>query len=960
MLMRTLILLLGYCFFSASLQAQRYSFKNYTTHDGLVQTEITDITQDKRGAIWIATRGGISVFDGQRFVNFDSQDVLQNLYINSLLCDSSGVVWVATDNGLLKYDHAFHVFFKSGPGPKNSVTSLATNSRNQLFFVCNNAAYQTDGQTTKPYPIDKAIDGKVELLAVDRSDNLWIVTKNFQVYRKSGRDLKMFPTPFKPELIKQGLGVMKILGKKGPTPYFVTNFGTLCLKNDSLCFFSYLHPAFSKAKVGAAMYVLPDGDSTLWVGGTMGLAKLHGDSVTRFAEYNGFCDNSVSSLFIDRERNVWIGCTFNGVYKLSNEALFQLKPNTTSFDLRHVSDMSTLPSGELLLATWGRGLFLAKGDSIAKLSTPNGMVNYITCLQQVGSTTVFGWFGKGLWQMNNATHKIYPVRGFAEDVSVWGMNKVGDKLLIQTLDHRCYLTNEQFEIKTAVQIPDDYSVMAIGNRICGMNMSGYVEALDSNLRAIRKNIFPQINSRITSLVAYRNYTLVGTFGQGLFVYNDRGELVKRMDKTTGLYTNIVASLLVDGNRLFIGSNLGLIKADLPNFQHVKLFTENEGMFTWECRPNGLRKLPDGGLAIATTNGPYLYYPDKDSPEVWGQVTVSDFSFGAKHNYFSPVSNTHSLHDAIAYGDNNITVSLKGISQRNPDAIVYHYQLQGYDTAWVTTTDSVMHFDNLVPGTYRFGAYISIGGFRSKPLSVLFSVAKPVTGRLWFQVLLVLVFSVICWALLTIGNRIYQRYIQSRMLSRLEKDVAGKQQLTTDSVRQTGRQFDALNNLLSATKQGKETEKLTSLLLLDISRRTQILWQRDEVLVMEIHRYFDELITSYGNGAKIYHKEMAGENVVPVLPAFHLLQLFSLYAIVSLAQNSAAAFSLDSETKSNGRLLLRFYTIKATALPNKNSVFQFLKEAIEKQKPDGVVVDVIENLEFGNMLVAELNLQNEYA
>ena len=46
------------CVLTVNLSAQSYSFKNYTTNDGLVQTDITDIKQDKGGNIWIGTNGG--------------------------------------------------------------------------------------------------------------------------------------------------------------------------------------------------------------------------------------------------------------------------------------------------------------------------------------------------------------------------------------------------------------------------------------------------------------------------------------------------------------------------------------------------------------------------------------------------------------------------------------------------------------------------------------------------------------------------------------------------------------------------------------------------------------------------------------------------------------------------------------------------------------------------------------
>ena len=50
--------------------AQSYAFKHITTNDGLVQTDVTDIKQDKKGNIWIGTNGGLSVFDGKRFTRF--------------------------------------------------------------------------------------------------------------------------------------------------------------------------------------------------------------------------------------------------------------------------------------------------------------------------------------------------------------------------------------------------------------------------------------------------------------------------------------------------------------------------------------------------------------------------------------------------------------------------------------------------------------------------------------------------------------------------------------------------------------------------------------------------------------------------------------------------------------------------------------------------------------------------
>lgn len=954
-MLKTTVCFLLYCGMIATAAAQRYTFKNYTTHDGLVQTEITDITQDRRGAIWIGTKGGLSVFDGKTFTNYDDHDLLRSLFINGLFCDSAGVMWVATENGLLKYDNGFTVFFRAPSKRAGWVNNLTANSKNVLLFVSDHTVYSVNGAKAERYPIGKAVDDRVAFLAYDRSDNLWIVTADMKVFKKTANALVPIRTPFTAAYKRQGFGLLKLLGKQGPSPCFVTNFGSFWVKDDSLCSFAASHPSFPDARVGGATFVLQEGDSALWAGGTVGLAKLTANGATRFAAVNGFCDNSVSCLFTDREKNLWIGCTYNGVYKLANEALFSINLPGQSFDLRHVSAVSQLPAGSFLLGTWGKGLFLVNGDSVSKMSTLSPAVRYITCLLTTEEKTYVGWFGKGLWQMDHRTHKISLVPAFATDEMIEQVYKAGNDFVVQTLGDVGYVTDASFRTKARRELPEDYSITVLNNKIYGISNTGRADVLNDKLQAVQNNVFPQISSRVTALICHGDYLLVGTFGQGLFVYDAGGRLVKRLDKKSGLGTNIVTALLADGPRLFIGSNLGLLRADLPDVQNIKTFTESEGMFSWECRPNGLKKLTDGAILIATTNGPYLYYPAKDLQPASGQVSLVDFRYGAVHAAFPVTATDMKLLQPVAYKDNAVTVTLQGISQRAPDDVVYHYQLQGDDPVWIATADPVITFDDLAPGAYNLRAYITIGNFTSKPLSVKFSVDKPLSGKLWFQALLVLALSGLCWGLLTVGNRIYQRYVQSKTTDKLQRNNALKQRLTASTLLLTKEHLNSLHGFLKDGHYRDVAAEVATMLLSDTGKRIEWLWQKDTVTVGEVHGYFDDLVDGYGSEAKIYHKQTAAATSLRMAEVFPLLQLFSLYLITALYQDKASVFSLDSETKTGDRLLLRFYTLTPVTVSHKLGMFHFLKEAVEKQKTGGVTVDVIENLAFGNTLVAEITL-----
>src|SRR5215207_7998149 len=92
--------------------AQKLLFRHLGTEQGLIQSNVTHITQDKKGNIWIGTNAGISVYDGRKFTNYDDIGILSSLMINNIVCDHKGIVWVATNDGLLKYDKKFTLVFK--------------------------------------------------------------------------------------------------------------------------------------------------------------------------------------------------------------------------------------------------------------------------------------------------------------------------------------------------------------------------------------------------------------------------------------------------------------------------------------------------------------------------------------------------------------------------------------------------------------------------------------------------------------------------------------------------------------------------------------------------------------------------------------------------------------------------------------------------------------------------------
>ena len=76
----------------------------YGVEDGLIDNHVNDLLVDRQDNLWIATRGGLSCFDGNCFRAFTTEDGLPSNRIQCLLEDSRGHLWIGTDKGVALYN----------------------------------------------------------------------------------------------------------------------------------------------------------------------------------------------------------------------------------------------------------------------------------------------------------------------------------------------------------------------------------------------------------------------------------------------------------------------------------------------------------------------------------------------------------------------------------------------------------------------------------------------------------------------------------------------------------------------------------------------------------------------------------------------------------------------------------------------------------------------------------------
>ncbi|MCK4745463.1 MAG: hypothetical protein KAT15_00430, partial [Bacteroidales bacterium] len=78
---------------------QQLYFDQWSVADGLAQSTVFKIIQDRNDNFWLGTRVGVSRFDGVRFTNFSVADGLADNGVRSICEDRSGNIWFGHSGG---------------------------------------------------------------------------------------------------------------------------------------------------------------------------------------------------------------------------------------------------------------------------------------------------------------------------------------------------------------------------------------------------------------------------------------------------------------------------------------------------------------------------------------------------------------------------------------------------------------------------------------------------------------------------------------------------------------------------------------------------------------------------------------------------------------------------------------------------------------------------------------------
>ncbi len=340
--------------FPVKLNAQHVdvNFERLSIEDGLSQSSIYSICQDRTGFMWFGTEDGLNKYDGYAFkVYKNERENLNSLsynYVRAVFEDEGGRIWVGTYGGGLNRFNCESERFERFFHEPDDLSSLSDNFINVIYEDTQGAIWiGTENGLNKiqwncagdssvfferfyHHPDDtfSLASNKITSIIEDDQGSLWVGTE-------------------------QGLNKLQDYNNETGAPIFVRFVHE---KND----------LFSLSN-NEVLSLCKDAAGALWIGTKYGLNKLFPDKPEKFYRFYadndhsaGLCSNEILSLFSESSDVIWIG-TKNGLNKLeipnskNQQPVFsQYKSdpnNPKTISSNEIHSIGKIPSGILWVGT---------------------------------------------------------------------------------------------------------------------------------------------------------------------------------------------------------------------------------------------------------------------------------------------------------------------------------------------------------------------------------------------------------------------------------------------------------------------------------------------------------------------------------------------------------------------------------------------------------------------------------
>lgn len=830
MKMQSLLLLIYMLLSTSALLGQGLPFRNFSIQNGLSQSVVNDIFQDRDGYVWIGTEyglnrfnrfrfdvfldenglpdnnilsiyqkrngdlivgteRGISLLEGNRFVRLPGTEMLANIPVINLFEDSAGGLWAGTDGAGLYYfrDDSFRIISINEGLPDNIIRKvIELPNRQMVVSTRGGVAFIDHGRVIRSLTQKDGLnESRTRDVYYDGSGSIWIATRN-------------------------GVNIFK--------DESVISLGV----DDGL-----IHPRVTA--------IIGDGSNGVWISTEGGISHFRNGSFINYSDMNGLSNNIVNTMMRDFENNVWFGTYGGGVDLLTGEKFMHYTVQQ-GLQSNMITSFAQLHDGSMLIGTYGGGIGRVTGNSVTRYLTADGLIdNRVYTIFKNGDHDFLIGTRNGITRYRNgmfskdALTAVLPdpkVRSFLKDDSgtLWIGTYGGGIVRVrngQVLDY----------LNTSNVLPDNIVMRIVQSQdgsVWVATYGGIVVFRDDMVSTISTDEGLTQNSILTLFEDSAGNIWAGTFG-GL--NRITGEEITTYTVQNGLPNNVIYFIQEDLNgMLWLGTNNGLVRfntslhEDLADPERIrdkirfKRYTTESGLISDEMNANAVFKDSNGDLWMGSVGGAVHFRwrmdreVDQGPPVHIERIRLFDGDIDADSRY------------VFKHSQNFIGFEFVGLSYSNPSEILYEYRLRGIDQGWQQTRDRIIRYTTLPDGEFRFEVRArNNDGFWSEQVArITFRIAPPFWKTWWFFLLvLILLFitSAFIYRYYKISRLVDLERIRIRIASDLHDDVGS-------SLTEIALQADFLKATQYDPKIGESLQQIGDMSRKIVTTMDDIVWSID--------------------------------------------------------------------------------------------------------------------------------------
>lgn len=794
---RSLMFLL--LFWSQFILAQRYSFDKITSSQGLSQSTVLSIIQDRKGFMWLGSMDGLNRYDGYTFKVYrnvpEDSSSLSNSEIRSIFEDSKGRLWIGMVRGGInifdrntgkcqRLNHVVQGQDLSYP----QFNGFAEDRQGNIWVASSEGLYKIDPQL-KIQRI--ALNRSREFTAIlyDSQGRLWVGSENGLIYRQKKTGSNSFETfsITKNTSNHYHLIVRFLLEDEDGRMLAGTNGNGIFEYRPASKKFSslfYFPKDFERRNVTRA--AVKDNNGRIWAGSDAGLLlieykagkyQLVDQVLPDLKHKKGLNNHSIQTLCLDSFGNLWIGMWQGDVNVMYSKA--------GHFDL--INTENGLPVNKTMgVAVYNKDIWVATRTGVTRFSANLEEIEQvlsnkdITALQVNKQHLFVASWDEGFYLIDPRTRQMK--RYYTQDKNP---NCVYFRINVAHLtDQALWMGDSEgaiyyfdFARQKIIAAPNGYIGVSTTSIVQGDEHSVWVGTYGGGLwhydiQTAKLEHFnlstlphsPPNQNHVNALMLDAQHNIwVGTNG-GLFKIARSSKKVQYFSTLNGLPSNVIHSIVQDAKGTFwIATNEGICRFNEAK-KSVRTYNLHDGLSGKEFISNALHRSDDGRIFFGGIHGMNYFHPDsiqdhRLTPKVYvtkllllnRKVKPNQLHTPLERNIEDVKTFTLSYADAAS-----ITFEYVGLYYQRNNQCTYACKLEGFDQHWNNLGDRrSATYTNLNPGTYRFWvkAANSDGVWNEQGSFVDFKILPPWYLTIWAYLLYAL--------LIVMGLLVYRNFVRNR-------------------------------------------------------------------------------------------------------------------------------------------------------------------------------------------------------